>query len=86
MSEEEFARAVETVNNFTSRPPDETLLHFYGLYKQATVGDVNTTKPSFWDPKGQAKWSAWESFRSLTPQQAREYYIKLVNQMVAKGW
>lgn len=84
MSEEEFQRAIETVNNFTTRPSDKDLLNLYGLYKQGTVGDINTSKPSFWDMKGQAKWSSWESFRGLTREQARGYYIKLVGQIAAK--
>lgn len=31
-------------------------LQFYGLYKQATIGDVNTSRPSFFDFVGQKKW------------------------------
>ena len=35
---------------------DEAKLTFYGLYKQATVGNNTTTRPNFFDRKGRAKW------------------------------
>ena len=44
----DFDNAVETVNNLTSKPSDETLLILYGLFKQATVGDCNTTRPGMY--------------------------------------
>lgn len=37
-----FSQAVEKANNFSKKPSDAELLRMYGLYKQATVGDVNT--------------------------------------------
>jgi diazepam-binding inhibitor (GABA receptor modulating acyl-CoA-binding protein) len=38
--------------------PDAVKLQLYGLYKQATVGQCNTSKPAFWDRAGVAKWQA----------------------------
>lgn len=32
----------EDVKNVKTRPEDQELLDMYGLYKQATVGDINT--------------------------------------------
>lgn len=37
-----FNQAVEKANQFSKKPSDAELLRMYGLYKQATVGDVNT--------------------------------------------
>jgi len=31
----------------------------YALFKQASVGDVNTDRPGMLDFKGKAKWDAW---------------------------
>jgi hypothetical protein len=31
----------------------------YALFKQASVGDVNTERPGMLDFKGKAKWDAW---------------------------
>lgn len=38
----EFEKLAEDVKNVKTRPSDQELLDLYGLYKQATVGDVNT--------------------------------------------
>lgn len=40
----EFEKAAEDVKKVKTRPTDQELLDLYGLYKQATVGDVNTGK------------------------------------------
>ena len=39
------------------------MLKLYGLYKQATVGDVNTDRPGTFsmDFAGKAKWDAWSA-------------------------
>jgi diazepam-binding inhibitor (GABA receptor modulating acyl-CoA-binding protein) len=44
--QEDFLAAVEKVNKFSKKPKDDELLIVYGLYKQATVGDVNTRELS----------------------------------------
>ena len=38
----EFLEAAEKVKNLKTKPNDSEMLELYGLYKQATVGDVNT--------------------------------------------
>ena len=37
-----FEKAAEEVKNLKSKPTDSELLQLYGLYKQGTVGNVNT--------------------------------------------
>ena len=49
---EEFKKAAEEVNNLAAKPSNEELLDIYSLYKQATVGDVNTSRPGMMDLKG----------------------------------
>jgi len=39
---QEFLEAAEKVKNLKTKPNDSEMLELYGLYKQATVGDVNT--------------------------------------------
>ena len=41
----EFLDAAEKMKNLKAKPTDDELLALYGLYKQATVGDINTTRP-----------------------------------------
>lgn len=42
--EAQFKEAAAKVEKLTKKPTDAELLEIYGLYKQATVGDVNTGK------------------------------------------
>nr|CAH7752265.1 unnamed protein product [Callosobruchus chinensis] len=53
------------------------MLELYGLYKQATVGDVNIAKPS--DFEGAAKWNAWNSRKGMAGKSAKEQYVSKVN-------
>jgi acyl-CoA-binding protein len=41
-----FDQAAAESQNLSERPSNETLLQLYGLYKQATEGDVNVDPPS----------------------------------------
>ena len=48
----DFERAVEDMNTKLAKTlTDENLIEVYGLYKQATVGDINIDKPSEADVK-----------------------------------
>ena len=55
----EFTSAAEKVKNLKAKPTDAELLEMYALFKQASVGDVNTDRPGMLDFKGKAKWDAW---------------------------
>jgi diazepam-binding inhibitor (GABA receptor modulating acyl-CoA-binding protein) len=39
---QEFLKAAEDAKNLKTKPKDEDMLLIYSLFKQATVGDVNT--------------------------------------------
>ena len=39
---QDFLEAAEIVKTLKSKPNDAEMLELYGLFKQATVGDVNT--------------------------------------------
>jgi diazepam-binding inhibitor (GABA receptor modulating acyl-CoA-binding protein) len=54
------------------RPSDDNLLKIYGLYKQATVGDNNTPKPTIFDLKGKYKWQAWEELKGMSQEEAEK--------------
>ena len=49
---------------------DDELLQLYSLFKQATVGDVNTDRPGMLDFKGKAKWDAWEKVKGKSKEDA----------------
>ncbi|KAI5612002.1 peroxisomal carnitine O-octanoyltransferase, partial [Silurus asotus] len=62
----EFEKIAADVKQLKTRPSDQELLDLYGLYKQATVGDINIDAPGMMDMKGKAKWDAWNS-RKVKP-------------------
>jgi len=53
-------------------------LMVYGLFKQATEGDVTASRPGLLDMVGRAKWDAWKQLEGQTKLQARTGYIKYV--------
>jgi len=82
--DEQFNKAAEDVKNMTVRPTDEELKEVYALFKQGTVGDVNTARPGMLDFKGKAKWDAWETKKGMTTESAKEAYVAKVAEIVAK--
>ncbi|SGZ01176.1 BQ5605_C044g12178 [Microbotryum silenes-dioicae] len=58
---------------------------FYGLYKQATVGDVNTSRPGMMDFVGKAKWDAWKNNEGLSSDDAKSKYVEAFLDILAKN-
>lgn len=58
---------------------NEQMLELYGLFKQASVGDVNTSRPGMLslDLKAKAKWDAWNSRKGMTKEQAQAAYVEV---------
>ena len=54
-----FNQAANDASKLVGKVDDDTLLVIYGFYKQATIGDNNTEKPSFFNFKASKKWEAW---------------------------
>ena len=73
-----FEKAAEDVMVLAERPDDKTLLRLYGLYKQATLGNIKGKRPGFTDVKGRAKYDAWSRLRGKSAEWAMEEYVKLV--------
>ncbi|XP_042281991.1 acyl-CoA-binding protein [Thunnus thynnus] len=79
-----FDAAAEEVKQLKAKPADEEMLQVYSLYKQATVGDVNTARPGMFDFTGKAKWDAWEKQKGKSQDDAMNEYITLVEQLKQK--
>ena len=79
-----FTEAQARVKKLTRRPSNEELLDLYGLFKQATDGDVRGSRPGLLDPKGRAKFDAWTSRRGLPAADARARYVALVDALVKR--
>ncbi len=81
--EERFQSALAQVQTLSVAPSNSVLLELYGLYKQATEGDVTGPAPSAFDLKGRAKHKAWSGRRGMGHDQARQAYIDLVDALVS---
>ena len=81
---EEFNNAVARSKELTVRPSNEELLKLYGLFKQATEGDIKGERPGGFDFKGAAKYDAWESLKGKPAEEAMQEYIALIDQLHAK--
>jgi len=83
--QEKFNEATTTVSKKINKTlTDEELKEVYGLYKQATVGDVNIEKPGMLDLRGGAKWEAWKAVEGLSKEEAQQKYIDLTASLVEK--
>jgi diazepam-binding inhibitor (GABA receptor modulating acyl-CoA-binding protein) len=60
------------------KPSNDLQLQMYGLFKQATQGDVSGRKPGITNFVGRAKYSAWEAVRGMSTEDAMQAYIDAV--------
>ncbi len=74
----DFEAAVAAVQGMSQDPGNDTKLRLYALYKQATEGDVSSTRPGFTNPVGRAKHDAWASVRGMDAEAARAEYVAVV--------
>ncbi len=72
-----FDAAVQKSKTLPSQSP-AVLLDLYGLFKQATAGDVAGDRPGLFDPRGRAKWDAWEKRRGLSSDAAMQAYVAAI--------
>jgi acyl-CoA-binding protein len=76
-----FEKAAEAAKSLPERPDDQTMLRLYALYKQGSSGDVQGSKPGFFDFVGAAKYEAWEKLRGTSQEDARKQYVDLVRKL-----
>ncbi|KAK3040400.1 hypothetical protein RJ639_026805, partial [Escallonia herrerae] len=60
-SKEVFEEYAEKAKSLPPTTKDADKLILYGLYKQATVGAINTNRPGLFSPKERAKWDSWKA-------------------------
>ncbi|CDJ43668.1 acyl-CoA-binding protein, putative [Eimeria tenella] len=77
----EFEKAVEFVRKPAAgaEPSTAQKLRFYGLYKQATVGDNETPEPSFYQIEAKQKWKAWAELKGMDKATAQAEYVKALD-------
>ena len=77
-----FEQAAADSKNLAQKPSNDTLLQLYSLYKQGSIGDVNTDPPSNpFDFVAKAKYEAWASLKGKSTSDAMTDYIELVSKL-----
>jgi diazepam-binding inhibitor (GABA receptor modulating acyl-CoA-binding protein) len=77
----QFETAAAASRNLKERPDNDTMLKLYALFKQATVGDVESKRPGFSDMIGRAKFDAWAAAKGKSTDDAMREYTALVNSL-----
>jgi len=77
-----FEQAAEESKSLSTKPSNDTLLQLYSLYKQGSIGDVNTDPPSNpFDFVAKAKYEAWAALKGKSKSDAMTDYIELVGKL-----
>lgn len=63
--------------------PQDVQLRLYAFYKQATFGTIQSLNSNF-DLRNAFKTNAWMQISHLSPDEAKEHYIEIINSIVNK--
>ena len=84
--DEEFNKIVNIVNNNKNNTglgiTTTNIVDFYKFYKQATIGDCNIPEPSFIYFEAKTKWSAWNSIKGMSKEEAMKKYCDVYYSIV----
>jgi len=79
---QEFEQAATDSKTLPEKPGNDVLLQLYSLYKQGSIGDVNTEPPSNpFDFVNKAKHDAWAGLKGKSQEDAMKEYIGLVKKL-----
>jgi diazepam-binding inhibitor (GABA receptor modulator, acyl-CoA-binding protein) len=77
-----FEKAATESKSLPEKPDNETLLQLYSLYKQGSIGDVNTDPPSNpFDFVAKAKYESWAALKGKSTADAMTEYVELVKKL-----
>ncbi|KAF3650182.1 Acyl-CoA-binding protein [Capsicum annuum] len=82
---EEFEEHAEKAKILPESTTNENKLILYGLYKQAIVGNVNTSRPGIFNMRDRAKWDAWKAVEGKSTDEAMNDYITKVKQLLEEA-
>ncbi|KAG6505663.1 acyl-CoA-binding protein [Zingiber officinale] len=83
--QEEFEEYAEKAKTLPDTTTNENKLILYGLFKQATVGPVNTSRPGIFNLRDRAKWDAWKAVEGKSKEEAMTDYIAKVKQLLEEA-
>ena len=91
----QFDAAVQQVNNLPDATAAQHMTELYGLYKQATEGDINmqgdqvdadaATKASGPAGLSQAQWESWDKYKGTPEEDAKRQYVAKVAEITGAG-
>jgi acyl-CoA-binding protein len=86
--QQQFEAAAKQVDNLPDAQAAKYMTDLYGLYKQATEGDVNmqpgevaateADKPSGPAGLSQAQWESWDKYKGTSEEDAKRQYVAKV--------
>lgn len=77
-----FSEAVEIASHMTQASlPQDVQLRLYAFYKQATFGTIDYNNAANYDLRNAFKTNAWMQISHLSPDQAKEQYIEIINSL-----
>uniref|UniRef100_A0A6V7L4E5 Acyl-CoA-binding domain-containing protein 6 n=1 Tax=Bracon brevicornis TaxID=1563983 RepID=A0A6V7L4E5_9HYME len=82
--EERFNKAANHLQSLVSNLDSGQLLTFYGLYKQATAGVCDISKPNWYQVQAKQKWEAWKNLGDMKRDEAMEKYISILTDLDPK--
>jgi acyl-CoA-binding protein len=78
-----FNEAVEIASGMTQADlPQDVQLRLYAYFKQATSGTPEASYNAAFDLRNAFKTNAWMQISHLTPDEAKELYIQMINAIV----
>jgi acyl-CoA-binding protein len=83
--ESKFREAVAAAIEMTQASlPQDVQLRLYAFYKQATFGHVDLKQSATYHLRDAFKVNAWMQISHLTADEAKEYYIEIINSILKK--
>lgn len=93
--QEQFDAAVKQVDNLPANIAAQHMTELYGLYKQATEGDINmqgdevdadaATKASGPAGLSQAQWESWDKYKGTAEEDAKRQYVAKAAEITGAG-
>ena len=77
----QFEQAQQDVQGLSARPSNSDMQSLYGLYKQATAGDVTGKRPGMMDIMGRGKYDGWSKQKGKSSDVAKQEYVDLVGRL-----
>lgn len=77
--DKQFEEAYEKASNMTQSLPQDVMLKIYAYYKQATSDVAQSHHHQSYDLRNAFKINAWMQVRHLTPEEAKQLYVDLIN-------